>query len=167
MTDELTARASTGIKKVTIRHVCGEYKNILPLLREEESGRLHIFRVVGEARRYEDVPTDYGLSYRFVGRFLATNALTGEMFHSAKCFLPEVASDDIVLSLQDESIKSVEFAYDIFMVAENNPVGFTYQARPLKEPSHDDSLARLSQSLPPLAIKPPTKPSTKALPKAS
>ena len=92
----------------------------------------------------------------FIGQFQAVNLETGEMFASAKAFLPGAAGEMIEAAWKagqdkEEPISNMKFAFDI--VKKNNEAsvtGYEYQARPLLETTASDPLLEMAEGLPQL-----------------
>lgn len=143
----------TLVKKISIKTVLGNYKEVLPQL---DGKKAKVMRVAGIARKMVPGSSDMGEWVRFEGNFKAINMLTGEEFMAAKCFLPDVAGDILESAFApDEETgevpSSVEFGFDIVMVPDDTmATGYFYEADPLKEPAEDDSITRLMSSMPKL-----------------
>jgi len=91
----------------------------------------------------------------FIGSFQGTNLSTGEIFASAKMFLPEVASnlvEQAFISAQegDNPVESMKFAFDIKKVSdETSATGYVYSAVSLIETKESDPLNEMAAGLPP------------------
>lgn len=147
------------VKKITPKGVCGDIKKrVLALAKDGEIAneqKIYLFRVVGKANRFDVKMTDLGESVALKGMFKATNA-DGEEFRAGVCYLPDTASEAVAGALNGEN-ESVEFAFDISVITDDSAItGYVYEVKPLIEPTEDDALNRLSDSLPP-ALEAPKK----------
>ncbi|MEG9862950.1 MAG: hypothetical protein V6Z82_06960 [Flavobacteriales bacterium] len=131
------------IKKLTVKTVVG---NLKAMVKAGDVTEGAIMRVMGIATGQQSGTSDFGDWIAFKGKFRAINIITGEEFHSAKCLLPEVASDLVVAAMAEN--ESVEFAFDIkIQLDETAATGYVYLAQPLVEAQQDDPLERLASSV--------------------
>ena len=110
-----------------------------------------MFRVMGTAMGTKSGQSNYGDFLAFRGNFKAIRIEDKEVFASAVCFLPQMATD-ILLPAVEHNIASggtgVMFAFDIGIKAADNAVGYEYTVIPLTDTA--DSLDSLENSLPKL-----------------
>lgn len=85
------------------------------------------------------------------GEFEGVNLQTGESYRSGKLFLPAGIQDVVEAPLKqaaaDKKEVVIRFAFSISAVKASNPIGYSYEARPLLTPQEDDSLAQLRKQI--------------------
>lgn len=130
------------LSKMSYKTVCGKLnRRDIPV-----GGELHVMRIIGQANGTGSGNSDYGAYTFFKGNFKATNVATGEEFRSGKLFLPAVAQMLLEGAFSD-TVKSVDFAFDIFIVEADNNIGYEYGARPLVDAGESDPIAILEKQL--------------------
>ena len=137
---------SNIINKITVKHVCGNIKNIAKQL--EEGEKRPLMRVMGIVRKIEHGDGDYGPWAKFKGSFEAIEIATGEVFKSTACLLPPVAAELIEEAFEAEGVESLEFAFDIVLQEDgSSSVGYQYQVDQLIESGENDPMEQLSKSI--------------------
>ncbi len=88
-----------------------------------------------------------------IGDFEAINLQDGKIYRSGKLYLPAGIQEVIEAPLQaaadhdpPQSI-AIRFGFELSSVKSGNPIGYSYQARPLVKPAADDPLMELRQAL--------------------
>jgi hypothetical protein len=118
------------VNKITVKDVCG---GKVPRITEETP----LMRVIGFAQGLKTGESTFGEWVALLGQFKATNLMTGEIYSSAKCILPDIAQEGIVAALQSGAAKTVEFALDIIAIPAETPTGYQYVAQPLLDNNSD------------------------------
>lgn len=151
------------LKKITVKSVVGNVKKlVIDGTLAENGGQMNVMRVFGNAVGLKTGESDNGPWTAARGQFKAI-ALTGENegveFVSSVCFMPDVAMDMVEAQMMADGVSSVEFAFDISIVAdEDSATGYVYTANPLLAPEEDNPLDRLASTLPKLpALEAPKK----------
>jgi hypothetical protein len=139
------------LKKLTVKGVFGDVqKAVFATMIDgviQDGVVIPVMRVVGKCNRYDVKTTDLGDSICLKGSFMATSP-DGEEFRAGTCYLPDTASEAVAGAIQDD-VESVEFAFDVAAVTDGEAVrGYFYEVTPLIEPTEDDALNRLAESLP-------------------
>ncbi len=99
---------------------------------------------VGIARQAKPGQSDTGDFLRLIGEFRATNLVTGELFQSAQCILPNYISDYMGGALLDPNIKEVAFSIKISAKYKASAAtGYEYDCLPLMDTKPSDKLAEL------------------------
>lgn len=139
-------------KKITVGGINGiraGFKDI--------KGREFVARIAGLVSSVNPKTTTFGVSYEFIGEFLATN-MDGEMIAGPKCYLPSPADGLLVAAVDAAGGKSVEFGFDIFVqeVPKTKPsdIGYEYKIKPLIELKVSSPLEKLLSGMAPLVIAP-------------
>jgi len=133
---------ATIIKKISPKAICGRIA--------KPEGKKAIARIFGIAHGTVTGTTQYGDFTGFKGTFGAINLDTGEEFASAKCFLPDVATDMIAAALADEANETIQFAYDVMIDPADTEQGYVFSVKPVIEATHADPLAALKGEMAPL-----------------
>ncbi len=121
---------------------------------------------VKNAVAQDGVTPMYGLKGTFGAEYTAEGR---EDETSGVLFLPEAYMGPMLDMFEDktdaagvvtsEAVKSLDFAFDIFVIKANNPAGYSWSLRPLLEASASDPLAairaRIGSALPKLALAAP------------
>lgn len=128
-------------------------------LREQPAGtRTAIAHIIGRATGFDVVPTTFGDSYALNGAFKGVALNTGEVYRSSRCFLPDIASDEIIARLNtlENEGDAVEFAIELSVVreirlnakGEETGIGYAYGMSPLVEPdTASDPLAAIEAKI--------------------
>ena len=125
------------VSKISVKSVYGEVEGM-----EKGEPEKPIMRVMGICVKAVHGESDKGPWTAFEGDFAAINAESGEIFRSARCFLPNVATNQLAVALE-QSTGPVEFALDIAVRPSNNVHKYEYFAKTLKDMSATDPLAGL------------------------
>ncbi len=155
------------LRRITVRDVVGKVfmGELASHLNRAPGKKLGLMRVIGVANRAKPGSTDKGEYVRFIGRFKATNLVTGEMYQSSQCILPNFIGEQIHAAMTAggaaglaglEAQSESQFAFDIGAHYEESSVTkYVYTVASLIPPSQTDALALLEASikLPQLALK--------------
>ena len=155
------------LRRITVRDVVGKayMSELAQHLSKAPGKKMGLMRVIGVANRAKPGSTDKGDYVRFIGRFKATNLLTGEIFQSSQCILPNFIGEQIHAAMTAggaaglaglEAQVESQFAFDIGASHEPSSVtGYMYTVASLIPPSQTDALAMLEASIkvPQLALK--------------
>lgn len=130
--------------------------------------QVDLARIYGVARLAKEMVgkmTDSGdvqTSVRFLGEFEAVNLHTGEVFNSAKLYLPKFLEEMLHTAIvADKEQNGVQFAFQVSVKPGKSPVGYVFIAQSLLAPKENNVLADMRKSFPALAAP------AKALPKPS
>ena len=129
------------VKKLSVKTM-----NAIPAnLKELENGaRVAVAHFIGRADGVETGTTAFGDWKALTGVFKGVNLETGEIFRGAKCFMPDIAVEEIAARLAEleGNDSAIEFAVeigiqrDIKLDAKGNEIGagYSYTMSPLIEP---------------------------------
>ena len=144
------------VKKLSIKSMGA----IPEKLKEMENGqRIAVAHFIGRADGVETGVTSFGEWTALTGVFKGVNLLTGEVFRASKCFMPDLAVDEIAsqLATLENDGDAIEFAVeigimrDIKLDAKGNEtgIGYAYTMSPLIEADKaSDPLAALESRIP-------------------
>ncbi len=109
---------ATQIKKISVAKVFGNI--VLSKLIKATDQRMRVMDVIGMAVGTKIGESDYGEWSALQGTFEARNPVSGELFKSVTCFLPDVALIPIQVGLAQAGARGVSFAIgiDVVYVAE-------------------------------------------------
>ena len=125
-------------------------KDVKSLRKIAEEGDKALFNIMGIATSTETGAGDHGPWTALKGQFEATNLETGEVFQSAKAFLPSVAQDIVegqMISHGDGQVEAVRFAFEIGIKANDSAIGFEYTCSSLMKVADHNPLEDLRQTL--------------------
>lgn len=87
-----------------------------------------------------------------MGVFEGLNLVTGEVFRSGKLYLPKGIHEMLETPAKkldaDDKGETVSFALEISSVSATNPIGYSYEAKPLIKVAVTDELDELRSALP-------------------
>ena len=89
-----------------------------------------------------------------VGTFEAVNLHNGEVFRSGEMFLPGGIHETIEEPLKSGDDLSIRFAFELYAVPADNPIGYSWEAKVLNRPAEHDALADLRQAVMDDGVKP-------------
>jgi len=157
---------SALLRRITVRDVVGKafMKDLPENLSKAPGKRLGLMRILGVASRAKPGATDKGEYVRFIGRFKATNLITGEVFQGSQCILPHFVGEMIHAAMTSggpglsglEAQNESQFAFDIGAHYDESAITrYVYDVTSLIPPAASDALTLLEQSLnvPQLALK--------------
>lgn len=148
------------VGKLSAKSVIGNIKKHIPRDSEKEiliGEEKVLFRVYGNIEGFKVGETNFGEFTEFQGNFEAVAIDTGEVFRSAKCFLPSIAEALLLPVVKNpDNVGGVRFAFDIGIKGSAKEVGYEYTVRPIVEMTEADPLAALRSSLPPMLEAPKT-----------
>ncbi len=133
----------TIIRKISSKSICGKIE------KPEKATRL--FTVYGHAMKTKTGSTDYGTWTALIGRFEAVNLVTGEVFESPQCFLPEPLNTMIQVSLEEcdkegnRINNSVGFSVEVGVKPSDVPCGYEFTTKENVKADTADPLAGLRE----------------------
>lgn len=134
---------SEMLRKITIKNCGFDVQTVKMALEGKKSADL--LKIAGVTQKAQPGQTDKGEYLLLQGEFRAVNLVTGEVFESASCILPNFISDRLAGALQVS--EQVEFALMISAKANATSVtGYEYTVTPLVEAAPSDRLANLLES---------------------
>lgn len=150
------------VRKISPATVFGGKEEILKLVVNDQGKTHELFQVYGIANgtrtgqnKFDDAKEgerDSGWT-ALLGQFRATNLITGEVFDSGVCFMPNYVTDAVAGKLGPDT-DGVEFAFTITAKFDGkSATSYIYGAIPHIEPTEDDPLERMARAIP--ALKPP------------
>lgn len=133
------------LRKITIS-TCGFDKTAINAAIAQNGGvETDLLKIAGVTTKATPGQTDKGEFVKLMGEFRAINLVSGELFNSAACILPNFVSDAIAAALEQSN--EVEFA--LMISAKPNPrsvTGYEFGVTPLVEAKASDKLAGLLES---------------------
>lgn len=165
------------IRKISARHVIPNVKYFVP--KADKDGNISrdiipLYRLFGQATGVRKGESDNGPFTALTGRFeavvVAADPETGEVdeksYAAPECFLPEPMNAMIADELDQKDangkrvVQSLQFAFEVGIVAAKTSVGYEYRCTPLIEREGADPLAAMREQM--AKLPPPKK--TAALP---
>lgn len=132
------------LKKIAVGSVVGKIT--------KPTRKVNLMRVYGIANGSGAVETNFGTSVFITGQIRAINLTTGEVFESAKAYLPDIAIHPIHSAIE-AGAASVEFGFDIHIKpSEKGSMGYEYGITPLVAPATNEPLSALEGKLPELPV---------------
>lgn len=139
------------LRKISTRTVFGAKSDVLELCFTDKTTQHLLYRVAGyctstrtgqtdEDRLGDDKKRDTRRDWTcLIGEFNAINAVTGEVFSSGQCFLPDYLTATVVGKLAGETEK-VFFAFDIFAKFDkDSATSYVYIAVPVRPATEEKS----------------------------
>lgn len=146
------------IRKITIK-TCGDFtvKRIKELLLaaggRDENGNpkmpddgttVDLLKVAGMATSASTGQTDKGQFTRLTGTFVGTDLITGELYQSGQCILPEYIGSQLGAALLMADDTAVQFAFKIGAKAKENAItGYEFIVVPLMESRQTSAMVEL------------------------
>jgi hypothetical protein len=133
------------LRKITIS-TCGFDKTAINLAIEANGKQAtELLKIAGITTGAKPGQTDKGEYLKLIGEFRAVNLVTGELFSSSACILPNFVTEPLAVAL--ESSPEVEFG--LLITAKPNAksvTGYEFGVVPLVEAKASDKLAGLLES---------------------
>lgn len=131
---------STLLRKITIKNLGFGVADIKEAVKE--TGSASLAKIVGLTTTATPGQTDKGSFIKFGGTFKAVNNVTGEIFESSTCILPNFVAEPMASAL--ENTTELEFGLEIGARAvENSVTGYEFVVRPLIETKPSDKMQAL------------------------
>lgn len=155
------------VKKLTLRTM-NLGKAVIRKNVTEEAPNASLAKIVGRTTAAQPVQSEQGESIRLIGDFTGVNLLTGEIFSSTVCFIPNFVAQPLANALTESD--SVEFAIEITAkFSEKSAVGYEFGVKPLLETKPTNAMQALLErsgvALPALTAPDPVEPATQDQPK--
>lgn len=128
-----------ALRKISIAKVYGEVE------KPKNNKPIPIMIVAGTAVGTKTGQSDFGPYTGLKGEFGALNVSTGEEFRANICYLPDPALLPVLVALEKDDVRSVEFSYLISAIKSKTPVGYEYVAEPTTEPKEGDPVGLMLQ----------------------
>jgi hypothetical protein len=129
------------VKKLTLRTM-NLGKVVLRKAVPEEGDNKSVAKIVGRTTLAQPVQGDNGESLRLIGDFTGLNLLTGEIFSSTVCFIPNFVAEPLANALKESD--AVEFAIEITAkFSEKSAVGYEFGVKPLLETKPTNAMQAL------------------------
>ncbi len=123
-------------------------KSIKTFASDQVGEIVELYRLLGKCVRFSTKETDFGEAYCLHGQFKAIRLGDGHIFTSTKLYTLSEISDSVILRLSTSGVKSVEFAYSVGIVTNDNlQKSYEYLAVPLIDVKEADPLAALELSV--------------------
>ena len=107
-----------------------------------DKAKVDLLKVVGVCRQAQSGASPLGEYFKLIGEFRAVNTVTGEIFASTRCILPNFIAEGIGYALTTSD--NVEFGILIGAKAKPSSVtGYEFTVKPLIEPKVNDQLEKL------------------------
>ena len=111
---------------------------------EDATKPLLLARIYGIARSLKHKESKEGVVHvAIIGEFEGVNTSTGEVYNAGVLYLPAGIHELLEAPLSKEDAEAIEFGFDIYSVTASNPIGYSYQAKPLIKPRENDALSAL------------------------
>jgi hypothetical protein len=131
---------STLLRKITIKNLGFGITDIKEAVKE--TGQASLAKIVGVTQTATPGQTDKGSFLKFGGSFKAVNNVTGEIFESSTCILPNFVAESMAAALENTS--ELEFGLEIGARAvENSVTGYEFVVLPLVETKPSDKMQEL------------------------
>lgn len=132
------------LRKITIRtmgHSLEELKKWAAAAKKGEKRPL--VRIVGETSGAKTGQhPERGTHTKLLGQFVGTNLVTGEVFQSGQCILPEFVGAPLGAAVA--SGDKAQFAVEVGQIADaSSVVGYTFSVKPLMETKPSDQMQQL------------------------
>lgn len=133
------------VRKLTIKS-CGGFtvariKELVGKVAEGES--VALLKIAGNSTGAKTGQTDKGEYTRLLGSFIGTDLITGELFQSGQCILPDFVGGVLGASLK--SGQAVRFAFEIHARRKDTAVtGYEYAVKPLMTAESSDAMKELA-----------------------
>lgn len=133
------------LRKITIS-TCGFDKTAINLaLQNNNNLPVELLKIAGITTSAKPGQTDKGEFLKLIGEFRAANLVTGELFSSSACILPNFITESLSVAL--ETSPEVEFALCITAKYNAKSVtGYEFGVVPLVTAKASDKLAGLLES---------------------
>lgn len=129
------------VKKLTLRTM-NLGKAVIRKAVPEEGSVSSLAKIVGRTTAAQPVQSEQGESIRLIGDFTGINLLTGEVFSSTVCFIPNFVAQPLANALNESD--SVEFALEITAkFSEKSAVGYEFGVKPLLETKPTNAMEAL------------------------
>jgi hypothetical protein len=153
----------TVVTKMTVKDIGCNPKKVTAMDKNADGTpvRLPLCKIYGVATGYksgEDKRTGTVFT-ALTGSFEAQNLQeknedgTPKVYQSGKLFLPagiqETIEEPLRNAKDNDQVLSVEFGFEIYAVQASNPIGYSYQAKPLLQASATDALSRVRELMAP------------------
>lgn len=153
------------LKKLTVKGVNGNKALDAATLftdKNKDGDKVQVATIYGIARDALPKETDKGPYYLFKGDFGGVNTITGEQYRSGQCILPEIAEAIVAGGIADESVTSLQFAFEVGVKKDSSAIrGYSYYVVPLVENNDSDPLAALAKQVVPQLAAPAKEEKTK------
>ena len=134
---------SEMLRKLTLKN-CGFDVATIKLAHEGKRS-VELVKIAGVTTKAQPGQTDKGEYLKLIGEFRAVNLISGEVFESGVCLLPNFISDRIAGALNVS--EQVEFALAIGCKANPGSVtGYEFTCTPLVEAQPSDRMAGLLEA---------------------
>lgn len=133
------------VRKLTIKS-CGGFtvariKELVTKVVEGES--VALLKIAGNSTGAKTGQTDKGEYTRLLGSFIGTDLITGELFQSGQCILPDFVGG--VLGDALKSGQSIRFAFEIHARRKDTAItGYEYAVKPLMTAESSDAMKELA-----------------------
>lgn len=116
----------------------------------KEKEEMYLGRIVGFAKTYETVPTQFGEASKFIGEFMAER-VDGTKFMSGACYLPTLVSELISKALDSDDANGVRFGFDVSAsYNEKSKTNYEWKVMPLMEVTPSQGMLEFSKGLKPM-----------------
>jgi len=134
---------SEMLRKLTLKNTGFDVATIKLALEGKRS--VELIKIAGVTTKAQPGQTDKGEYLKLIGEFRAVNLISGEVFESGVCLLPNFISDRIAGALNVS--EQVEFALAIGAKANPGSVtGYEFTCTPLVEAQPSDRMAGLLEA---------------------
>lgn len=139
------------VKKVTVKGIIGKTISMREAFGDKipkDGTQVKLAIVAGMANDAVPKETDNGPYYLLKGNFRGVNARTGESIQGGQAILPGIAESYVTGALADETVNSVQFAFEIGVTANESAIrGYEYYVKPLIEQDEADPMNALMNQI--------------------
>ena len=134
------------VRKLTIKS-CGDYtvkriKEEIETAKLKESETLSIIKLIGECSAAKTGQTDKGEYTRLAGNFIGTDLLTGELYQSGTCILPQFIGGQIASIIAQSG--GLRFAFEIGVKRKDGALtGYEFVVKSLIDMAPTDAMKEL------------------------
>lgn len=116
------------LRKLTLNAI-GFEKEVLRNMCASEPDKDHeIAKFNANIEDHEEVTTDHGVSFRFVGEFVMQNTITGESYFSNQAFFPKII-EELSRNMEGNLAGTITVKYK-----QNAATGYVYGFKPYQIP---------------------------------
>ena len=132
------------LKKLGTKQIIGDVLKVSKSI-ENDGDTILLYSLYGESDGVKTGPGTFDNPWTaFQGNMEAVNQLTGEVFSSTQCFVPEPLNTMLLGALKEND--KIEFAFSVHLKRRDDlPTNYEYIVEPKQEPQSNDRLAKMRE----------------------